>query len=111
MRLLLLALGLALVVACSNASDNQACDPGQQTECGCSGTTRGTQTCNADGTAYGACSCGTSGAGGQAGSDSGGAGAASTDPGPSCIEYGDSCDANIPCCSSMGCSIYNQCQP
>ena len=108
MRPLALAfvLALALAAACSNGTDSQSCNPGDQVDCTCS-TTKGVQTCNSDGTGYDLCSCANTGTGGR----QGGTGAAGTSSTPSCIPYGSSCDASIPCCSSMGCSIYNQCQP
>jgi hypothetical protein len=118
--------GLLLVVgACSEGAGEGAgdvlCSPGETRACsypGCSGT----QTCNADGTAWGTCECGTGGTGtGTAtatGTGSGGEGGA--DP---CADTGTEsvpCDGNVDmgggetpecqdCIAENCCSEYQTC--
>ena len=60
----------AFLAACaSSSSSSQTCSPGDTMACTC-GSTPGLQTCNANGSAYGACNC-TADAGGDAEVDAG----------------------------------------
>jgi hypothetical protein len=47
----------ALVIACSGASPNQSCTPGESVACVGPGGCNGGQACNAQGTAFDPCSC------------------------------------------------------
>ncbi len=53
------------------AGGGMACVPGQQVACACPGSAMGAQACNAEGTGYIACECGSAGTGGtqEAGAD------------------------------------------
>jgi hypothetical protein len=74
---------VCLAIGCGSSSAKKACTPGQSVACIGVGACEGGQVCNADGTAYGACQCGTNpgtggssaGAGGKGGSGGTGGGA------------------------------------
>ena len=68
-RLANLTLLLSLGVGCSGAPEDasgsagsEVCVPNHQIDCACPGGSQGTQTCLSDGSGYGACGCGPSGA-------------------------------------------------
>lgn len=81
------------------------CVPGQQIACACAGGVEGVQSCNGQGTGYGACDCG----GHQGGADEGGAGGGDScgdalcEPDENCHTCEDDCGVCEPCTIAPAC--------
>ncbi|MBR59058.1 MAG: hypothetical protein CMH54_13700 [Myxococcales bacterium] len=106
-------------LACGDNRKSQNCVPGQSIACTCPGGDNGGQVCNADGSGYEACQCGT-GEDALTGSDSGAADSTGTDiqppsdaappkdtdPGlPPCGTDSD-CPADLPQCTPQGSCVF-----